>query len=390
MFQSFRSFAVQTPRYRVTPAYPACIHEPTVYSADDVNAVNGHGFGFGDGVAVKAIGEYLERYAAFRAVTHRKSGAIADMGLGLSERQALVQALRQTCNDNIRDDIEAHSFRLVEVTRLGTDHRVHYPAVFLSLHSFDGQIDSSFLPVRDTSGSAIHRSRAAALRGALLEFVERQCTTAMWVSRRCNDIQAFTDKLKDKKAIATHNQMAMNGNIRVLDLSFIRGVSVQFCEYSSKSEGAVVNFSCGCAADFDAETALMKAFTETWQTSLLLPQMEFFGSRDYGSNALKQNFQAANRPEFDLGVQKKPIEFGSTLPGNDLDNLIQNIQTISENVYVYFRELNIAGAELHFCRVVSPDFFIHMSPGESNNNENAWINSFCKASERRLEPMPFS
>lgn len=363
MFHSFRSFAVQTPRYRVTPAYPACIQEPTVYSADDVNAIYGHGFGFGEGIVVKAIGEYLERYTAFRTVTHRQSGAIADMGLSLSERQALVQALRQTCDDGVREDIEAHSFRLVEVTSLGTDRKVHYPAVFLSLHSFDGQLDSSFLPVRDTSGSAIHQSRTAALRGALLEFIERQSTTAMWVSRRCNDIQPLTDKLKDRKAITTHNQMAMNGNVRILDLSFIKGVSVQFCEYSSKIEGAVVNFSCGCAADFDPETALMKAFTETWQTSLLLPQMEFFGSREYGSNTLKENFQAANRPEFDLGVQKAPIEFGSNLSGNDLDNLIQNIKTISENVYVYFREINIAGAQLHFCRVVSPDFFVHMSPG---------------------------
>src|SRR6478735_6414526 len=119
MHHSYRSFASSTPRYRLTPAYPACICEPTVFSADDTNDLNGHGFGFGPGVAVKAMGEYFERYTAFRAVTSTQSGAIADMRLNVDEQAALAFALQQTCHDHVRDDVHGANFRLVDVSRLG-------------------------------------------------------------------------------------------------------------------------------------------------------------------------------------------------------------------------------------------------------------------------------
>ncbi|UVD59543.1 YcaO-like family protein (plasmid) [Rhizobium sp. Pop5] len=374
----------------MTPAYPASIFEPTVFSADDANDLNGHGFGLGPGVAVKAMGEYFERYAAFRAVTSRGMGKIAEMRLDPEEQDALVLALRQTCHDDVRDDIEAASFRLVEVNRLGEDRMALYPTLLLSLHSFDEQRDVRFAPVRDSSGSAIHPDKKTAFQGALLEFVERQCTTAMWVSRRCNAIEGLGAALKDRKARAIHDQMAMAGSLNVLDLSFLKGASVKFCEYKSQDPDALVNFSCGCSADFDPDAATAKAFTEAWQTSLLLPQMEFFGAREYGSTSLKDNFQAANRAGFELGVGVDPRAIGADGNDRNMETLVDSILSVSRNVYLYFRSIYVAGTKLHFCRVVSPDFFLHMSPGDHNNNDNRWIDLFCEKASRRLEPMPFS
>ncbi|MBD9448605.1 MULTISPECIES: YcaO-like family protein [unclassified Rhizobium] len=392
MHHSYRSFASSTPRYRLTPAYPACICEPTVFSADDTNDLNGHGFGFGPGVAVKAMGEYFERYTAFRAVTSTQSGAIADMRLNVDEQAALAFALQQTCHDDVRDDVHGTNFRLVDVSRLGSDSKALYPAVLLSLHSFDAQRDALFAPIRDTSGSAIHRNELDAFRGALLEFVERQCTTAMWVSRRCNAIEgnSLRGSLTDGKAQKIHDQMSSNGSLRLIDISFLAGVSVKFCEYRSNDADALVNFSCGCSADLIPEMATTKAFTEAWQTSLLLPQMEFFNSRDYGSTSLKENFQAANKAGFELGVEVAPLEIGTSMPDRNIERLKENILSVSSNIYVYSRAINLPGTQLHFCRIVSPDFFIHMNPGDHNNNDNKWISLFCTDEMKRLEAMPFS
>lgn len=390
MSHVYRSFSSHSPQYRLTPTLPPCIFEPAVYSADDANALNGHGFGFGADVAIKAMGEYFERYAAFRAITPQGRGKISDMRLTGDEERTLTQALQQTCYDEVRDELQSAEFQLVEVHRLSGAGKVNFPAVLFSLHSFDNYIDARFVPVRDSSGSAIHREKNVAFRSALLEFVERQCTTAMWVSRRCNAVEVPLAKLQDVKARTIYHQMATLGRLRLLDISFLGGASVKFCEYHSENSDEVVNFSCGCAANFEEKTATMKSFTEAWQTSILLPQMAFFGANEYGSTSLKDNFKAANYPEFDLGVGVKPINIGKENSETGVNYLVDSILSVSENVYVYFRELNIPGTKLHFCRIVSPDFFIHMSPDKHNNNNNCWIDRFCEKSDRRLVPMPFS
>ncbi|UDF30739.1 UNVERIFIED_ORG: YcaO-like family protein [Roseateles sp. XES5] len=393
MSNNYRGYEARTPRFRVSAAYPVSIYEPAVFSAADPHAISGHGFGFDDDVHVKAIGEYLERYTAFRTIRPTHAGRFDEMNLSCTEQEALRAALCQTCQGGIsRADMEGHSFRLVDVRRLGSGAPCLYPAVFLSLHSFDGRRDADILPVRDTSGSAIHPDRVTAYRSALLEFVERQCTTAMWVSRRCNDIAPLNESLiRHGKASVVCRQMMRNGTLTLYDISFLKGASVFFAEYRSRRAGDLVNFSCGCAADVSKDTAQLKALTEVWQTSLLLPQMEFFQMRDYGSDKLKEDFRAANRPDFELDVHVDPLRIG--LDDADeaaIETLQDSLLSVSRNIYVYEKSVTVSGAKMWFCRIVSPDFFIHMSPGESNNNENRWIDIFCGAAARRLEPLPFS
>ncbi|EHS51977.1 hypothetical protein PDO_4943, partial [Rhizobium sp. PDO1-076] len=74
MSNSFRNFDLKTPRFRLSAGYPASIYEPSVFSAVDHHAVNGHGFGFDGDPHIKAIGEYLERYTAFRTIQPTDAG----------------------------------------------------------------------------------------------------------------------------------------------------------------------------------------------------------------------------------------------------------------------------------------------------------------------------
>lgn len=393
MANSYRSYSLKTPRFRISPAYPVSIFEPAVFSAFDSYAINGHGFDFDGDAHIKAIGEYLERYAAFRTISHTHTGRIGDTGLSGSEQEALSQALEETCPyESLRVEISNHIFKLVEVRRLATGERCLFPAVFLSLHSFNGCRDTDFLPIRDTSGSAIHPDRDTAFRSALLEFVERQCTTAMWVSRRCNAIGPMAERFTShKKASVTCRQMARRGDLIVYDISFLTGVSVFFGVFRSRAGGDIVNFACGCAAEFSENNALLKAFTEVWQTSLLLPQMQFFGTHEYGSDKLKEDFKAANRPGFDLDVMVRPLHLGCEYLRCEREAaLAANLLEISSNIYIYEKDIVVSGIRFRFCRIVSPDFFVHMSPGEGNNNDNKWINRFCRPEDRRIEPLPFS
>jgi ribosomal protein S12 methylthiotransferase accessory factor YcaO len=185
--------------------------------------------------------------------------------------------------------------------------------------------------------------------------------------------------------------MARRGNLTVYDISFLKGASVLFGEYRSRTDGDLVNFACGCAADFSEDSALLKAFTEVWQTSLLLPQMAFFGTQEYGSDKLKEDFKAANRPDFELGVKVRPIHVGYESDGREGEEaLAASLLEVSSNIYIYEKDIVVSGVRMWFCRIVSPDFFVHMSPGEGNNNENRWIGPFCAPSDRRIEPLPFS
>lgn len=389
MTNRFRNFDLRTPRYRLSAGYPASIYEPSVFSAIDHYAINGHGFGFDGDAHIKAIGEYLERYAVFRTIHSTHAGRLHATGLSDAEQAAFLGAFLQTRQSDIsNDDLVDHAFKLVEVRRFSTGEQCLLPTVFLSLHSFVGCRDADFLPVRDTSGSAIHPARATAFRSALLEFVERQCTTAMWVSRRCNRIAPLDENiLGHSKAGITCRQMTRDGSVTLYDISFLKGVSVLFAEYRSRREGDIVNFACGCAADFDPKIAVLKAFTEVWQTSLLLSQMEFFGIHDYGSDKLKADFKSANRTDFDLGVEVGPVHVGPELEGATLKD---SLLSVSPNIYFYEKAIMVSGIKMWFCRIVSPDFFIHMSPGDGNNNENAWIKLFCAPGTGRLEPLPFS
>lgn len=393
MTANYRKYGLRTPRFRVSAAYPVSIYEPAVFSAVDCHAINGHGFGFESDVHLKAIGEYVERYAIFRTIRPTTTGRIDEMNLSSAEQVALYQALCQTCDDGVtEEEIKNHNYKLVDVRRMGSGVLCLYPAVFLSLHTFDGARDADILPVRDTSGSAIHPDRATAYRSALLEFVERQCTTAMWVSRRCNEIiQQDGRCVGHEKAGVVCRQMAHNGALTLYDISFLTGASVLFAEYRSQRAGELVNFACGCAADVSNEAARLKALTEVWQTSLLLPQMEFFDENDYGSNKLKRDFKAANRPGFELGVHVAPLKVGHDSESDSAIEILQrSILSVSNNVYVYEKTVGVSGTRMWFCRVFSPDFFIHMSPGEVNNNDNRWIDLFCQSAARRLEPLPFS
>lgn len=387
-----RSYGIKTPRFQLSANCPVAIHEPSVFSAVDPHAVNGHGFSFDDSAPIKAVGEYLERYVAFRACTPTHSARLAEMGISILEQQAFLEAASQTCPDpRMLEGVSERHFNLVEVKRLADSSRCLYPVSLVSLHSDSDQLESQLIPIRDSSGNSIHTCRKAAFNGAILEFIERQCATAMWVSRRCNQTEVLSPQHfgTNKKAHLVLAQMQKIGSIQVHDISFLKGCSVKFIEFKSHDPYSLVHFACGSSASFDSKQALLKAFIETWQTSVLLTQMPFFENKDYGSDALKKNAQDANNPNFSLGLSANPITLGDSRECN-IKKLEPHLLAISENIYVYEKSVWVSGTQLWFTRIFSPDFFIHMNPGKGNNNNNKWISNFCDDASKRLLPLPFS
>ena len=101
--------------------------------------------------------------------------------------------------------------------------------------------------------------------------------------------------------------------------------------------------------------------------------MAFFNSTEYGGNHLKDDFQKANHKDFELDLDVIP----SSVPGSDrdgsLDEIKQPICEITDNIYDFTQCQYVDLCKLTFCKVFSPDFFIHMNPVAGNNNSNAWI-----------------
>jgi hypothetical protein len=370
-----------------------------VANAEDSLRLSGTGFGFEDDVFVKAIGEYLERFVSFRAPHADAFSTVEAMGWPTEVISAILSLLTQISDEPAPPE---HVFRSVRVSRIDGSGDGLYPAILLSLHNSSDDPDSCYAPVRDSSGTAIHRTRHAALQAALLEFVERQCSTAMWMSGRCNNVQTLTSGASlvelgaspSSPATRIVDLMTEVGEVTLLDISFIEGAKAVFIEFKPKSHSTHLGFAFGAAAAFDLGAAAEKAVVEAWQTSLLRWQIRFFRSRSIGGQELIDHFAAVG-PAFNLGVKVDPIKVGANAERGvteraEFKQLVRSLCSVGPHVVAHEVTLETADGQWYYAKIASPHFFLHMNPGHGNNNDNPWIRRFGDPSRMRLEPMPFT
>lgn len=60
------------------------------------------------------------------------------------------------------------------------------------------------------------------------------------------------------------------------------------------------------------------------------------------------------------------------LPQMDSSEVLKNIQAISELIFLYHRHDQRGG--YHYTKVISPDFFLHMSVSDKLNIDNPYFN----------------
>ncbi|RZS69836.1 YcaO-like family protein [Phyllobacterium myrsinacearum] len=330
----------------------------------------------------------MERFIAYRSIGSSGCATINELNVSLDTKNALNAAITEACGDeHIGKLVSRHRFDTVEVLDLSSGETVRLPRILFSLHTAE---DQQFVPTRDTSGSALHASKETAFQNAVLEFVERQSLAAMWASRRCQALSVLEpDDIAEPRIKILLQRLNVRGILRCYNISFLKGAHVLFVVYKARSEYDFVQFACGASAAFSWQAALAKALTEVWQTSVLLQQMNFFDFTEYGGSELKEGFQKANRSDYDLDLELAPL-FGVNVKDGSLVELRESLFSVSSSIFAFLQSHYMGLNKLTFCKLFSPDFFIHMNPGAGNNNRNRWLQTIAKDRPLRLTSMPFS
>jgi ribosomal protein S12 methylthiotransferase accessory factor YcaO len=386
---SFRPFHTPYTFTRGRTAYPVLTAEPAAFSIYDPQKLAGYGFGFDYTTHLKARGEYLERFIAFRGIRYTHTSTINAMNLSPEARVALLSVLAETCSDrDLLESVAAYPFRTIHVRNLITQEEAELPWVFFSLHSSGDCQDFSYVPLRDTSGSAFHPHENEALESAVMEFIERQNLTAMWASRRCLGHEILhPDSLDNGSIRALAQLLCRKGLLHIYDISFIAGVETIFITYKAKDHDDYVQFSCGSSTALTRQLALKKALIETWQTGLLLLQMSVLKEKEYGGDQLKEQFKKANSASFDLGLEVIPEDH--PIGPASYEHALQSLTQVSPHIFFYTQPYDSGRETGFYCKIFSPDFFVHMNPGKGNNNSNKWLKKIAHGRTLRLEVMPF-
>ncbi len=114
----------------------------------------------------------------------------------------------------------------------------------------------------------------------------------MWASGRCQALSVLEPgDVEDQRIKVLLQRLSTRGTLSCYNISFLKGAHVLFVVYRARSESDFVQFACGACTALTWQSALAKALTEVWQTSILLPQMEFFDTTEYGGTELKEAFR---------------------------------------------------------------------------------------------------
>jgi hypothetical protein len=356
--------------------------------------VQGSGVGTPRHAAISGAGELLERRCLFASIAptaRGRLGELSDRSMAASLRRALQQL-----GDQGAERIEAHPFQLTCVHRLGESFTSQlYPTALLTLTSTGLEADRPFVPFIDSSGSCLHRTQELALEGAIDEFIERQLLLAAWFGvhaheiRLCTrDVRAIGGRAADLDLLA---RLTGNGTLRLFTVPSPFGRHHVLAIYEGRERG--IHFSVGSACSGLPVIALRKALMELWHGVVYqaahvdrLPPWEL--------DVLKVGFLAANRPG--TAAHFPPWgQAGGEMSANDflgqppvpLSATLNLLHDWSSNLVAYQRR----EAGRHFCRVASPDFYVHFNPGVALNfdNRSATLMGMTHVPAQQLTQIPF-
>tara|TARA_B110000091_G_C13687144_1_gene420434 strand:- start:298 stop:1020 length:723 start_codon:yes stop_codon:yes gene_type:complete len=239
------------------------------------------------------------------------------------------------------------------------------------------------------------------MRSSLNEFIERQALVGSWlgssgVKQYDSNILLTLPKLK-----RLAEQLTQNGDVSIFDISnSLPGYTIVMC-YFSKSKKDKVQYVIGVASSGDLIESLTSALTELWQDYIYIycydidsekmqdiSSVLMFAGDSYHMNHFQDNTpQTKNRIHyFNTATHTKLIASGNKQYNHQ--KLLEGINKISPNVFVYQqKDLN---AEFYYTRVISPDFYLHMSIHEPLNFKNRYSKSLAvSTTAKNQERIPF-
>lgn len=371
---------------------PALTRFPFIFNVTG-DCVVGNGSGFGRDAMQGAMGEYIERYHFYNEVDINITAELARLNSD-SLTEKLIHQIQQIKKTS--DAIAPHQFDLSEVRNIFTDLPSYVPSVMISLAHADSP-DRNYIPFIDSCGQAVQTSRRLVFSAALKEFIERQALIGAWLSGNAR----FKVMLEQHRLLGKANkilrELQKHGILYAYELNQkLPGYSV-IIFYFSGSKNDSVKYSVGMAADFNSATAITRALNELWQSYIFMylnaEQPENLDQRYQYLNDLilfnhigtKKLIPFLNKPVNEINLP----EF-IHLPSFSEADCLDSLKKISPDLYAYERSNQLFSRKFHFCKIISPDFFLHMGIKMPLNFDNAYAKLLTINVNNMVDhPIPF-
>lgn len=348
--------------------------------------------GVGLNLPRKAYGEFHERNHLFTKVPVDNIKKLADV-TPLAWQKKLISLCREGKEATA---CLSHHFAFTTVYNLFD----HAPAdYFYNAISLNGQKDDvPYLPFSDSCACASHPMREKALYNSLMEFIERQALLGSWLSQRCQ----YAIEPTILKEVTPYRELTErlldNGNLFIFaNGNHLPGHTV-IMFYFAHSPKDMVQYSIGSSSGLTLTEALTSSLEELYQCYTFLYNMECSeGLANKAGAGYHLQFQQCNH----AGVKETIPFFKTPIPCKiatvaDLqqlkeyryDDVLSALSALSPDIFYY--HAYDEGLGLHVTKMMSPDFFAHMSLSNGLNIDNAYAKTLgITRKNAYLEKIPF-
>lgn len=352
--------------------------------------------GYGVTLINKAYGEYWERNHFQTAVPITSQKRLEDV-YPLAHRNKLLSLCSAGDDAGITNELNNHLFSLSTVYNLFDEQPYDYFYNAISLHTLHK--DALFLGMTDSIACASHPLKKQALYHSLVEFLERQSLVGSWISKTHR--YSINPGVLGEITPYTHLYRALidNGDLYLFEIgNQLPGYSVIIFYFAHSAED-IVQYAVGSKSGLSLDEAINSAFDELYQTYTMLyqtkssaHQFENKAGSSYHAMFPRFNTQRTKEliPYFD-GVAEHKINTRSelnALPVFSFKEVLSELKEFSPDIFFYhYYEPAI---KLHFTKILSYDFFAHMSLGKQLRLDGLYAKKLnITADNAYLAPLPF-
>lgn len=348
--------------------------------------------GIGFNLPRKAYGEFFERNHFFTTVPIDSQKALLDV-----TPAAYQEKLLTLCLPADKEQLLQHHFSFTTVYNLFDDSPHDYFFNAISLNGVKG--DAPYLNFSDSCACACHPIKEKALHCALMEFLERQALLGSWLSQTCQ-YAINPELLKSLTPYANLTEKLLeNGELYIVEINNkLPGYTVMMF-YFADSEKDIVQYSVGAKSGLSLAEALTSALEELYQCYTFLYNLESTNNQleNKAGSGYHVTFQQYNNRETKAKIPfiQQNVEFKI----NDLDDIrsartftyqevLSDLAKLSQQIFYYHYYEHVLN--LHYIKILSPDFFAHMSLTKSLNLDNLYAKATNITRETAyLERIPF-
>ncbi len=323
----------------------------------------------------KAYGEFHERNHLFTRVPLNDQKKLNEVK-PLEFQKKLLSLC--TIKDNDQQKALEHHFSFTTVHNIFDDSPRDYFYNAISLNC--NKTDSKFINFSDSCACAAHPEKDKALYNSLMEFLERQALLGSWLSKTYQ----YTINPILLRDVTPYNELVdlllENGELVIVQNGNQLPGHTVIMFYFSHSTDDLVQYSIGSSSGLSLEEALLSSFEELYQCYSFLYNAESSeGLEDKAGAGYHLEFQKCNRQSI-----KETIPFMSDIRPYHV-NTLQDLQKLKKYTYqeildelsaiskdIYYYHAYDKSLTLHYTKILSPDFFAHMSLNNKLNIANEY------------------